>query len=137
MNHNELESLSRVRYQRARECLADAKILQKENSYKSAANRAYYAVFHGMRSILALDNIDRKHHSGIISEFRLRYIKTAIFPLDFSNIIAVLESTRTESDYDDFFIISKEEVIQQIKDAEYFLDGIRDYLYQQSVLSVD
>ncbi|MBQ8532730.1 MAG: HEPN domain-containing protein [Clostridia bacterium] len=47
-------------------------------SYKSAANRSYYAIFHAMRSVLAFDDIDMKHHSGIISEFRRLYIKTNV-----------------------------------------------------------
>ena len=31
-----------------------------------------------MRSVLAFDDIDMKHHSGIISEFRRLYIKTNV-----------------------------------------------------------
>lgn len=37
-----------------------------------------------MRAILAFDEIDMKHHSGIISEFRKRYIKTDIFEMRLS-----------------------------------------------------
>ena len=32
-----------------------------------------------MRSVLALDGIDRKHHSGVISEFMRLSIKSGIF----------------------------------------------------------
>ena len=35
---------------------------------------------------------------------------------------------RTSSDYNDFFIISREEVETQIHDAVGFLDAVRDYL---------
>ena len=75
----------------------------KQENYKSAANRSYYAVFHAMRAVLAFDEIDMKHHSGIISEFRRRYIKTGIFETRMSEIISVLFDVRTDSDYDDFF----------------------------------
>lgn len=137
MEHDLFESLSQVRFQHGVDCLRDAKTLVDSNSYKGAANRAYYAVFHGMRAVLALDHVDKKHHSGIISEFRRRYIKTAVFPVEFSRIISVLEGTRTDSDYDDFFIISKEEVVEQIADAEVFLDGIKEYLLAANVISSD
>lgn len=81
-----------------------------------------------MRSVLAFDDIDMKHHSGIISEFRRLYIKTNVFDTKLSLIISVLFNIRTDSDYDDFFVISKEEVSEQIQNAEYFLSEIRDYL---------
>lgn len=77
---------------------------------------------------MAFDEIDMKHHSGIISEFRRLYIKTSVFDVKLSHIISVLSDVRTDSDYDDFFIISKEEVVQQIKDAETFINEVQKYL---------
>ena len=96
------------------ECLDAAKSLLASSNYKSAANRSYYAIFHAMRAVLAFDGIDMKHHSGVISEFRKLYIKTNIFDIKLSQIISVLFDIRTESNYDDFFIISKSEVQEQI-----------------------
>ena len=57
--------ISKVRFDHAKECLQDAKLLLAGESYRSAANRAYYAIFHAMRAVLALDGVDMKHHSGI------------------------------------------------------------------------
>ena len=128
MELKERKSLSDVRYQRALECLAAAKSLLESGNYKSAANRSYYAVFHAMRSVLAFDEVDRRHHSSVISEFRKSYIKTGIFETELSKIISVLFDTRTDSDYDDFFVISKEEVVEQTKNAEYFLNQIKLFL---------
>ena len=94
----------------------------------SAANRSYYAVFHAMRVVLAFDEIDMKRHSGVISEFRRRYIKTGIFETRMSEIISVLFDVRTDSDYDDFFVISKADTAAQIENAAYFVDRIAVYL---------
>lgn len=120
--------LSKVRIENAKECLNAAKSLYKNGSYKSAANRSYYAVFHSMRAILALDGIDMKHHSGIISEFRRLYIKTGVFDTELSTIISALFDIRTESDYDDFYVISKQEVKEQIANADLFYNEIKEYL---------
>lgn len=128
MQYEELKSLSQVRYEHAEECLDAAKSLLSSDNYKSAANRSYYAIFHAMRAVLAFDGIDMKHHSGIISEFRRLYIKTGVFETKLSEIISVLFDIRTDSDYDDFFVLSKEEVIEQIQNAEYFLATIFQYL---------
>ena len=45
-----------------------------------------------------------------------------------SAIISVLFNVRQDSDYDDFFVISKSEVVEQINSAGYFLDQIEKYL---------
>ena len=128
MQHPERKALSDARYLNATECLAAAKMLLEVESYKSAANRSYYAIFHAMRAVLAFDDIDMKHHSGVMSEFRRLYIKTEIFDSKLSHIISVLFDIRTDSDYDDFFVISKQEVSEQVQNAEVFLNSIKEYL---------
>ena len=128
MELEKLRALSNVRLEHADECISAAKSLLESENYKSAANRAYYTVFHAMRAVLAFDKIDMKHHSGIIAEFRRLYIKTGIFDAELSKIISVLSDSRNDSDYDDFFIVSKEEVAEQIKDAELFLEKIKEYV---------
>jgi len=124
----ERKALSQVRLEHAEECLSAAKSLVASASYKSAANRSYYAVFHAMRAVLALDDIDMKRHGGVIAEFRRLYIKTGVFDVELSQVISSLFDMRTDSDYDDFFVISKEEVYEQICNAERFLMAVRAYL---------
>ena len=128
MHLDEKKGLSNARYLRAQECLEAARLLLDAGDFKSAANRSYYAVFHAMRSVLAFDGIDMKHHSGIISEFRRLYIKTGILDKSLSPIISVLFNTRQDSDYDDFFVISKAEVAEQITNADTFLTAIQQFL---------
>ena len=69
-----------------------------------------------------------KHHGGIISEFRRLYIKTGIFSTQMSATISLLFNVRQDSDYDDFFVISKAEVDDQIENAVTFLSEIKKYL---------
>ena len=96
--------------------------------FKTAANRSYYAVFHSMRAVLAFDKFDSKKHSGVISEFRRRYIKTGLLPEELSPIITKLFNVRGSSDYEDFFVISKEEVTEQYQNAVKFVEAIKAYL---------
>lgn len=124
----EKKALSNARFEHALECLEAAKLLLNSENYKSAANRSYYAIFHAMRAVLAFDGIDMRHHSGIISEFRRLYVKTGVFDKKLSTIISVLLEIRQDSDYDDFFVISKVEVVEQIENAAFFVTEIRKYL---------
>lgn len=128
MLYEEKQALSHARLAHAEECLAAADHLLVAGNYKSAANRSYYAVFHSMRAVLAYDEIDMKKHSGVIAEFRRLYIKTGIFSSELSGIISALFDIRTESDYDDFFVISKDEVAEQVASARLFFDQISRYL---------
>lgn len=103
MSNEAQRELFQTRSVHAREFLDAAQSLLASENLKSAANRAYYAVFHAMRAALAFDGIDMKHHSGIISSFRRLYIKARIFNTNLSVIISELYELRTGSEYDDFF----------------------------------
>ena len=69
MQAEDWKQVSKVRIERAIEFYDDSVVLYNQGRYRSAASRLYFSVFHAMRAVLALDRIDRKHHSGIISEF--------------------------------------------------------------------
>lgn len=124
-------TLSKHRIEVAKERLHSAKLLVDVDDYKAAANRSYYAVFSAMRAVLALDGLDFKKHSGVISEFRKNYIKTGILQTELSHIIDSLKDSRQSSDYDDFYLISKEEISEQVNHAEHFIAEIENYLLKQ------
>lgn len=121
-------ALAIYRMERAKELIDDAKQLYKSGSYKSSNNRAYYAIFHAMRAVLALEEVDFKKHSGVIQYFQREYIKTGIFEKAYSDIIISASEIRNSSDYDDFFLASKEETKEQIDNAELFCKAIEEYL---------
>lgn len=64
MQTEERKALSSVRLDTAQDCLDTAKAMLSLEKYKGAANRCYYAVFHAMRAVPALDEIDMKHHNS-------------------------------------------------------------------------
>ena len=121
-------ALMRHRIEQSKRCLDSAVMLLNADACKDAANRSYYSIFHAMRAVLALDCFDSKKHSSIISEFRRRYIKSGIFQKELSDIIEDAFDIRTDSDYNDFFVISKDEVAKQTANAKLFLTAIEAYL---------
>jgi uncharacterized protein (UPF0332 family) len=118
--------------EKAEECLKSAQLTIELQSYLAAANRSYYAIFHAMRAVLALDGSDPRKHSGVISEFRRRYIKTGILDKALSPMIDEAFDIRTDCDYLDFFVISKEEVTEQVRNAEIFVKAIKEYLQRRT-----
>lgn len=81
-----------------------------------------------MRAVLALDGFDSKKHSGIIAEFRKNYLKTDILPKELSPMIDGLVEARKGCDYDDFYIISKEEVEEQLENSKKFIMEVEKFL---------
>ena len=125
-------TLSNWRFKKAEQCLITAKSNLEINDYSGATNRSYYCVFHCIRSILALEGIDFKKHTAVISYFREHYVKPGIFDKRMSDIIGSLFILRSECDYDDFFIISKEEITHQVENASYFMENTRDFLNRKT-----
>jgi len=120
-------TLAEYRLDTAKENLQTAYIDFENEMYKGAANRAYYAIFHSLRAVLALDEKDFKKHSAIIAYFNQNYIKTKIFP-EIHNIISKASLVRNSSDYDDFYMVSKEEAKEQISNSEYVLKLVHKYI---------
>lgn len=127
MQDNNIE-LSRYRMDRAEQCLSSARMLVETEDFKSAANRSYYAIFNAIRAVLALDGVDFKKHSAVTSYFRQHYIKTGVFKIELSDIVTEAFQIRQDSDYNDYYVISKEEVTDQLKQAEFFCAEVAEYL---------
>lgn len=130
---DELIALAEYRFEKSTECLHSAKILLGCNDYRGAANRSYYAIFHAMRSVFALYNKDFSKHSGVAANFRKDFIKTGMFDIVFSDIIKSAFYVRNNSDYDDFYVISKTDVEIQIENAEKFCEVVQNFLMQHGV----
>ena len=129
-----IKDLSKYRYECAQEALQDARIMYREGRYKNALNRGYYAVFHAVRAVNALDGFDSSKHSGVISHFNQNYVKSGVFSKDASKIIKLASEKRENADYLDFFIASEEDAQKQILRAEQFLTWIETYLREKKVL---
>ncbi len=121
--------LSKYRLERAKEFLDSALKNLEIEEYRTANNRAYYSIFHAMRAVLALDEVDFKKHSGVISYFREHYIKTKVFDREVSDIITSASLIRSKSDYDDFYIAKKDEAAEQVKNAQKVYIITKKYLY--------
>ncbi|MCI7300953.1 MAG: HEPN domain-containing protein [Clostridiales Family XIII bacterium] len=127
--HDDLAvTLAKYRLDRSKELIMDARRLYEAASYESGNNRAYYAIFYAMRAIIALDGVDFKKHSGVIQYFQREYVKTGKFKREYSQIIMEANEIRNASDYDDFYIASREETKKQIDGAEKFYTAVKVYL---------
>lgn len=120
--------MAKYRLQVAEEDLKSAGVLLEAESYRGANNRAYYAIFHAISAVLSLEGIAFKRHKDTLAYFNKNYIATEIFPRDMGRKIVRAEEIRNESDYDAFYIASKEVTVQQIETAEQLIKLVSDYI---------
>ena len=120
--------LSKYRIEAAYEDYHAAVDLLRLGHYKVANNRAYYAIFHAMRAVLAFDGADFKRHSVVIAYFRQSYIKSGVFDSSLSEIINDASFIGNESDYSDFYIATKEEAESLIAYSKIFLQRIKEHI---------
>ena len=128
MYNKENIDLSVYRLEKAKNDLDAAEKNLELALYSTAANRSYYSIFHAARAVLALNGTDFKRHSGVIANFRKEYVKTGIFNKRMSDILTEAFDLRTESDYEDFYVLSKEDVKNQVESAKYFYENVEAYL---------
>ena len=96
--------------------------------YKDSIGRSYYAIFTSLRAVLSKDGVDFSKHAGVIAYFQREYIKTGIFDKKYSKYVQSVFQIRNSCDYDDFFIASKKDAENQLKNAKIFLSVVEDYL---------
>ena len=73
------------------------------------------------------EDIDDKYDK-MDEYFNKEYVATEIFPRTLGRKIGILKQIREESDYDDFYIASRDEALEQIETAEIVLQSIKEYL---------
>lgn len=81
-----------------------------------------------MRSILALEGVDFKRHKDVIAYFNQQYVATDKFERGLGKRIGRLKTLREDCDYDDFYVIDREVVLEQLETAELVIASVKAYL---------
>lgn len=123
-----ISDLSKYRYETSLDELDSARLLLADNKFKASVNRSYYAIFHALRAVTVLDEFDSSKHSGVIAFFNKTYVKTQVFDKRISKLIDTAFRLREKADYQDFFLVSKEQAVDQKNKAEEVLQMLEPYL---------
>lgn len=122
-----VKDLVLYRIETAKSDLRTAAMLLTQKEYRAANNRAYYAIFHAITAIHALDGNAYKRHKEVLAKFNKDYVRTEIFPKSFGRKIIEAEDIRHASDYDDFYIATREEAQEQIGTAKELILLVEKY----------
>lgn len=75
----------------------------------------------------SVEEIAFKRHKDTLAYFNKQYIATEIFPREMGRKIIKAEEIRHASDYDTFYIASREITLQQIETAERLFYLAKEY----------
>ena len=120
--------LAKYRLARAKEDLETAVDNLKNGKYRASVNRSYYAVFHSIRAITALNHFDSSKHSGVIAFFNQHYVKPGVFDKELSKMIDSCYRLREKADYDDFYLVARDDAAQQLEKAKHIYQLIEEYI---------
>lgn len=98
------KELALYRLSVAKEDLSDAEQNFKDKRYRSANNRAYYAIFHAISACLALEFKAFKSHAQVIGNFNKEFVHSGKFPEEIGRKITHAQEVRNTSDYTDFIL---------------------------------
>lgn len=122
------KDLSIYRIQEAYDSLKVAKHCLDENLYRDSINRSYYAAFYAVKAVLALSTVDFKRHKDVMAYFNKEYVATGTFPREIGRKLGTLQRVREKSDYDDFYIASREKALEQYETAQQVIEVVKQYL---------
>lgn len=120
--------LSNYRLKEAKDSLRVAENCLTDGFYKDSINRSYYSAFYSIKAVLAIGKVDFKRHKDVVAYFNKEYVATGIFEREIGRRLSTLKQLREKSDYDDFYIASKEKAEEQLETAKVILKSVEGYL---------
>lgn len=112
---------------KAKESLKAAKLLFDSELYAFSASRAYYSMFYVAEAMLIENELNFSKHSAVISAFGSNFAKTGLVPTKFHKYLIKGQIIRNTADYDVSNITSKEEALEEIENAQEFIDFVEKY----------
>jgi len=121
-------SIAKAHLEKALERLKVAKKLFHDGDYEDAISRAYYAMYHAARAMLATANIFPKTHEGVVSEFGRKFVLTGIFPKEMGKNLADAKASRETYEYSVTATVEKAEAEVILSNAQQFVKTIKRHM---------
>lgn len=128
----ELKALSLARLKRSKQHLKSARDLVRNDDFADSVSRSYYAIFQAARALLALEGVESRKHSGVISLFNRVFVKTGRVGKRLGVILKDAKRSREMADYTELAEFSHEDAEGQISDAEFFIREVEHLIAGES-----
>ena len=113
--------------------MGDARLLFGHGRLKSAADRAYYSMFHCAQAALAALGITApRSHRGLRSQFGKHLVVTGIIEREYARDLTLAHEMRQEGTYEAFTTMSADGVAELVARAESFLERVKLLVGQEA-----
>lgn len=99
--------------------------------WEVTANRLYYAAYYSVSALLLRFGHAAQTHTGIIQMFGKHFVRTGVVPVESGHLYSQLFSMRLTGDYDDFRILTQEDVEPLIEKTEHFIQLVKNLIDEQ------
>ena len=118
----------KLRLKLARGKLRVARLLHKNEEYRDAISRAYYAIYYAAKAFLLAHDQDPYSHKGVSVLFH-KFCATHKQPdARFAQMLSILQAARIDADYKEKVRISRQDSQEAIDMAGLFLKEIESIL---------
>ena len=112
-------------WQRAYRALQTARHDADAEDYDAAASRAYYAAFHGVSALFALEGKTFKKHSAVEAALHKDLVKSGRWPASLGSDYRSLRILRNTGDYGGLEHVTREQAGQAIQAARRVIEGVK------------
>jgi uncharacterized protein (UPF0332 family) len=124
----QLRALVQYRLEQAVETLREANLLLDQNAWRGAQNRAYYAMFYAVHSLLATRQLGSSKHSGVLALFDREFVKPGLLPTALSRSLRLAFNRRQSWDYGEVGGLDPDEITEMVAEAKLFVAAIEEFL---------
>ena len=124
LGEEERSAMVALEIERAKSIMGEMDYLQQGNLWSNMAVRLYYAVFHAVCALMIHDGHKVGTHKGSHILFSQLYVKTGKLPVCYSELYKQLEIIRNNGDYNCYYNVKPEEVLDRVPLAHEMIDTI-------------
>ena len=106
---------------KARSSLTAAKKLLEDAFFAESISRSYYAMLYAAKSLVLLEGIGVSKHSAVAAAFGKKYVKTGKIAPRYHRMLLDSFEWRQKSDYDVYWLATRERAEKCQQDAEAFV----------------
>ena len=125
MKSSERDDYVKYRIEKAEETYEVAELLVDNGRWNSAINRLYYAAYYGVSGLLVKTGTEAKTHSGVKTQFFMKYVKTGKIALRIGRLYSDLFDCRQKGDYGDFFDFTEDDVKSLMMPTRELIDAVK------------
>lgn len=132
LKEEDIRIIVEMEIKKAERIFAEQEALCKAGLWSTLANRLYYSLFHAVNALFINDGLEAVRHKTSHSLFSMHYVKTGILPIDYGHLYNNLQRLREKSDYNCFFDVSEQDIVDGISIAAEFIKAIEQLISERN-----